>query len=200
MIRISSDDESPSASQRETLSIPSTRYERLSSGNLSSSTQILRVAAPCSEQPNAALLPDPAAVLEFDSTLDPAYLDHLDEDFIPSKRRRTYVSILIFPFSSHELMFTIFQINPVTRWLSERDVFLAEFHRLEGRGDWSSSACLHCGEIGNSPALYRCIDCAGIELMCRSCIVLTHKSNPLHHVEVFFFSGYTTAQIFKLSL
>jgi hypothetical protein len=150
MIRISdSDDESPSALQHETLSIPSTRYERLSNGNLSSSTHILHVTAPCSEQPNAPVLPDPASEFPLD-------LDHLNEDFIPSKRRRTYVSILIFLFFLHWFMFTILQINPITRWLSERDVFLAEFHWLEGHGGCSSSACLHCREMGNSLALYRC--------------------------------------------
>ena len=90
MIRISdSDDESPSALQHETLSIPSTRYERLSNRNLSSSTHILHVTVPCSEQPNAVVLPDPASEFPFD-------LDHLNEDFIPSKHRRTYVSILTF--------------------------------------------------------------------------------------------------------
>jgi CxC2 like cysteine cluster associated with KDZ transposases len=182
------------------MNIPSTHYELLSNGNLGSSTHILRVTAPCSENPDAVPpVPDSStANLGFEFDMDPAYLEHLNKDFFPTKRQRTYVSnVVVHRFS---LCFIIFQVNPITRWLSDRDTFLAEFHRLEGRGDYSSITCLCCGEMENSPALYRCIDCSGTELMCQSCIVLVHKSNPLHRVKVRFLFLSVYFIIFKLHL
>ena len=94
MIQISYDDESPSELPHETMNIPSTRYELLSNGNLGSSTQILHVTAPCSENPDAVPpVPDSSTTnLGFEFDMDPAYLEHLNEDFFPTKRQQTYVS------------------------------------------------------------------------------------------------------------
>jgi hypothetical protein len=202
MIRISSDDESPSELPHETMNIPSTHYKLLSNRNLGSSTQILCVTAPCSKNPDAVPpVPDSStANLGFEFDMDPAYLEHLNEDFFPTKCQQTYVSnVIIHQFS---LCLRIFQVNPITRWLSDCDTFLAEFHHLEGHSDYSLITCLHCGEMKNSPALYQCINCSGTELMCQPCIVLVHKSNLLHCVKVLFLFLFLLVYfiIFKLHL
>ncbi|KAF8155970.1 hypothetical protein B0H34DRAFT_783611 [Crassisporium funariophilum] len=65
-----------------------------------------------------------------------------------------------------------------------RDLYLAEFLRLEGRGD-HPDVCprhRHTGELHH--ASYRCIDCSGGELLCQGCMVSTHMYNPLHQIEV----------------
>ncbi|TDL13355.1 hypothetical protein BD410DRAFT_699418, partial [Rickenella mellea] len=63
-------------------------------------------------------------------------------------------------------------------WKSHRDEYLDELHRLEGRGD---AAHLHsCPKCGVRPGKIRCEDCFGEELLCETCCVHTHQSNPLH--------------------
>jgi len=129
-------------------------------------------------------MPDPSTELNFELQMDPVYLDHLNKDFFPNKNQQTYISNVVCHFA---LCLIFLQINPIKRWLSEQDAFLAKFHWLEGCGDCSLVACLHCGEMENSPALYHCIDCGSVELMCQSCMVLSHKINLLHHVKVLFY-------------
>ncbi|KAH7906396.1 hypothetical protein BJ138DRAFT_1016290, partial [Hygrophoropsis aurantiaca] len=66
------------------------------------------------------------------------------------------------------------------QWLSERSVFLSEFLRLDGRGDFTEDAC-SCSP--QKRAVYRCKDCFGLRLQCQDCIVLGHATNPLHRIE-----------------
>jgi hypothetical protein len=69
---------------------------------------------------------------------------------------------------------------------SEMDDYLHEFLRLDGRGDaGNQNHCVNC-ELGDP--VYRCEDCFGSVLYCRDCIVALHKCNPLHRIEVRYFS------------
>jgi hypothetical protein len=65
-------------------------------------------------------------------------------------------------------------------WQSDADLFLEEFLRLEGRGDYSQDICV----CGKEAATYRCQDCHGCELFCRLCMIRTHERHPLHRIEV----------------
>ncbi|KAF8056697.1 hypothetical protein FPV67DRAFT_1678069 [Lyophyllum atratum] len=69
--------------------------------------------------------------------------------------------------------------NPLKRWLLERDIFLAEFQRLEGRGNPNDTTCPLHSEL----VVYHCCDCDIVELLCKSCILLRHQHNFLHHLE-----------------
>lgn len=69
-------------------------------------------------------------------------------------------------------------------WLLERDTFLLELLRLDGRGDYVSQyLCRGCAECP-LPPLYRCKDCFSTELYCQRCTVEKHHANPLHKIEV----------------
>lgn len=64
-------------------------------------------------------------------------------------------------------------------------MFLHELIRLDGRGD-RQQLC-QCSSVQSQmtvDAEYRCRDCFGGELLCQSCIVKCHASNPLHSIEV----------------
>jgi hypothetical protein len=98
MIRVSSDDETPSSSQHQTIGVPSTRYELLSNGNLSSTTQILHVAEKPDTTGEASAVLDASPALNFDFPVDPAYLERFNDDFFPTRGQRTYVSIRFFIF------------------------------------------------------------------------------------------------------
>ena len=96
MTRVPSDDEAPST--YESQNVPSTRYRLATSGNLGSSSRLLHVVVPDPDPPEATTsthetsLPDESPL-----HLEPAYIEHLNDDFIVSgKRQRTYVSIYIF--------------------------------------------------------------------------------------------------------
>ncbi|KAG2123716.1 hypothetical protein BD769DRAFT_1628906 [Suillus cothurnatus] len=68
-------------------------------------------------------------------------------------------------------------------WLDEREKYLLELIRLEGRGDYASrETCQGHSECTSEPA-YRCRDCFGTELYCQACIINRHRENPLHKIE-----------------
>jgi len=176
MIRIPSGDELGGPNLK-VVGIPSTRYQLLPSGNLGSSSRILHIT-PTDAKPLAShgeTLDDQQRFVDnppphdtasnFPPQMDPAYIEHLNEGFIPVKSPHVH--------RTHH--------NPSKRWLPERDTFLGEFLRGEGRGDHMPNGCHQCGSTLNGT--YRCVDCAGAELMCCSCMVLVHQSNPLHRIE-----------------
>ncbi|KAG1884889.1 hypothetical protein F4604DRAFT_1878458 [Suillus subluteus] len=71
----------------------------------------------------------------------------------------------------------------MSSWLLERDTFLLELLRLDGRGDYvSQDSCQGCAEC-TLPPLYRCKDCFSTELYCQRCTVEKHCANPLHRIE-----------------
>lgn len=98
MVRVDLDDAQPPS---PSINIQSTNYHVLPSGNLGSSSHVLDI--PASPQRNTSY-DDPVAPaddplqwndeprLEPDS-VDPAYLDHLDEDYVAARRPRLYVRI-----------------------------------------------------------------------------------------------------------
>ncbi|KAG1896035.1 uncharacterized protein F5891DRAFT_1130408 [Suillus fuscotomentosus] len=64
-------------------------------------------------------------------------------------------------------------------WRSDSDLFLEEFLRLEGQGDYSQDICV-CGE---EAATYCCQDCHGCELFCHLCMIRIHDRHLLHRME-----------------
>lgn len=75
-------------------------------------------------------------------------------------------------------------------------MFLREFLRLEGRGDWQNQRCCANFKAHNNQeqdlgdlkcsgeSHYRCQDCFDGRLFCHLCIIAEHLSNPFHRVEV----------------
>ncbi|KAF8065132.1 hypothetical protein FPV67DRAFT_1419442 [Lyophyllum atratum] len=77
----------------------------------------------------------------------------------------------------------------------DRQVFLDEFLRLEGRGEYTNTCC-PCGQP--LPAKYRCVDCLPGPLLCAPCMVLLHARNPFHRIEQwngFFFEDETLKKL-----
>jgi hypothetical protein len=66
--------------------------------------------------------------------------------------------------------------------MNDRDMFLLEFLRHEGRGDYASATV--CWRCGLGVPQFRCIDCLGTELYCKDCIVTLHAQNPVHRIQV----------------
>ncbi|KAF8070016.1 hypothetical protein FPV67DRAFT_1413223 [Lyophyllum atratum] len=62
----------------------------------------------------------------------------------------------------------------------DRDTFLQELLRLDGRGDYSRLGCRCQGEL---PAIYRCFDCLHGDLLCKGCVLAWHTRTPLHFIE-----------------
>ncbi|KAF8883132.1 hypothetical protein BD779DRAFT_1444238, partial [Infundibulicybe gibba] len=68
--------------------------------------------------------------------------------------------------------------NPLLFWLPNRDRYVAEDLRWEGRGGCPDS----CNRCNGSSANYRCIDCDGGQLLCGICIKEVHICNGLHRI------------------
>ncbi|KAJ7735423.1 hypothetical protein DFH07DRAFT_870763 [Mycena maculata] len=73
-------------------------------------------------------------------------------------------------------------------WVPLRDEYLAEFLRLEGRGDVATDFCPACPE-GHAAAnpRYRCMDCTYPDLLCQACCVREHANRVLDRIEASFF-------------
>jgi hypothetical protein len=91
---------------------------------------------------------------------------------------------------SHELRrLTLgLQDAPLLDWAGQgkgdpgfRDEYLAEMLRLEGRGNGQLQGCMSCS---SAEGLYRCEDCLGGILECRSCCLQRHRYLPLHIIQV----------------
>jgi hypothetical protein len=76
--------------------------------------------------------------------------------------------------------------NPLKLWIVERERFLAELIRLDGRGSFTGPLCLTCLDNAGS---YRCTDCVGGQLYCSDCTVSYHTWNPLHRIQVRFLAN-----------
>lgn len=74
------------------------------------------------------------------------------------------------------------QDNPLRKWIDDREDYLEELIRLEGRGEHQSDLC----QCGKGKAEVRCRDCYGGQLLCQKCVVQTHYTNPFHRIEVRF--------------
>lgn len=136
-----------------------------------------------------------AAVLE-DEGVDPQYQRHLEDNELgtgKTRRKRTVeVRGLLFHSNVCSSSFSI-QDNPLRKWLDERDSYMLELLRRDGRG----GADAHCAQCHAAAATIRCIDCHGGRMVCNDCTVSTHGTTPLHRVEVCIFfnlSLYVIAQ------
>ncbi|KAL0957686.1 hypothetical protein HGRIS_001467 [Hohenbuehelia grisea] len=73
--------------------------------------------------------------------------------------------------------------RPMKQWQTyERDLYLNELLRLEGRGDYIHDVFCACSPTSGLPT-YRCRDCDGGGLSCKDCIVSSHSINPFHRIE-----------------
>ncbi|EIW79870.1 hypothetical protein CONPUDRAFT_57971, partial [Coniophora puteana RWD-64-598 SS2] len=71
--------------------------------------------------------------------------------------------------------------HPLLEWMEERQVFLDELLRGDGRSDCTEdSTCRHCR---TATPKYRCRDCFGGLMYCQACMVEKHTESPLHRVE-----------------
>lgn len=84
-------------------------------------------------------------------------------------------------FALYSLNFSqdIEQDNTILSWLLERQTFVDEFIRLEGRGKAADRLC-DCGMA----ASFRCNDCLSVNLSCQECIVRRHAETPFHRIKV----------------
>ena len=73
------------------------------------------------------------------------------------------------------------QDDPLREWIPLRDEYLRESIRVEGRGDCDHSCCPFCS---SATPEYRCSDCFGTQLLCKSCFLQAHQYLPLHTVKV----------------
>ncbi|KAJ7795992.1 hypothetical protein B0H14DRAFT_2252854, partial [Mycena olivaceomarginata] len=64
-------------------------------------------------------------------------------------------------------------------FIGKRNDFQDAFLRREGRGPWWTKGCMGEGCLELS-AEYRCEDCFGGRLLCRSCVVQRHRDESLH--------------------
>lgn len=69
-----------------------------------------------------------------------------------------------------------------------RQTYLEELVRWEGRADFRTakhcSDCLARSSPTPGPPNYRCRECFLADLVCESCCVKRHRTNPLHRIEV----------------
>lgn len=72
------------------------------------------------------------------------------------------------------------QDNPLQIWREERQLFLDELIRLEGRGIFTDGSCELCRENG----LYRCLDCVAVQFLCGGCLNRVHSFHPFHVIQV----------------
>lgn len=123
---------------------------------------------------------------------DPQYTSFksaYDAEFNPSSKPRIRpVEVYNYlTYSSKALVLNIFSKDgPMHCWVRhDREDFLAEFIRLEGRGAFIDSLVCHsCYAEGADPE-YRCIDCvASGKLLCKICMVQAHQHLPCHRIEV----------------
>ncbi len=69
-------------------------------------------------------------------------------------------------------------------WVSERDLYLDELVRREGRGDFTAEMCSFCVERPAGKAVFRCLECSPGPLCCRECLRERHAQLPYHRVMV----------------
>ncbi|KAJ7078697.1 hypothetical protein B0H15DRAFT_954377 [Mycena belliarum] len=72
--------------------------------------------------------------------------------------------------------------RPLLPFIPERNAFMDGLVRREGRGPWWSKGCMATNCLALE-ADYRCEDCFGGRLLCRSCIVERHRDEPLHLIQ-----------------
>jgi hypothetical protein len=113
-----------------------------------------------SKQPE---VPEPDnASFEYTDTqhLDPAEVNTEGKDSEKSKRKRTMV---------------------MEEWLENRDTYLQEMLRHDGREGLQLTLCADCG---GSSGDFSCYDCAYCMSYCQKCLVNRHHLMPVHRIKV----------------
>ncbi|TFK74082.1 hypothetical protein BDN72DRAFT_914121 [Pluteus cervinus] len=118
--------------------------------------------------------------------MDPSFVFKFDEEVTtpgPKRQRR--------PGSLH----------PLLNFIPQRDVFLQERIRLEGRGveDGAPMTCGLCKQT-DAAAYYRCETCFDCRLFCAGCIVNNHAANPFHWVQLWDGSFFIRRSLSELGL
>ena len=82
----------------------------------------------------------------------------------------------------------------MTTWIPERDLYLAELVRREGRGGYVRELCAGGVREGlgvPGQALYRCLSCMPGPLLCKSCLCQQHTRLPFHRIQVWHHAFYS---------
>jgi hypothetical protein len=110
--------------------------------------------------------PPPEISIENYPFLDPAYRFFRDDNDMlePQERRRKRT----------------LDDDPLRKWIPDRDNYLQELLRLDGRAGLGGD----CGLCHAKGPEYRCEDCFGGLMFCQGCMVDLHACMPLHRVEV----------------
>ena len=98
-----------------------------------------------------------------------------------SRKRTAGVSIHSILFLTTQALIVL-QDRPLLMWLKDREIYLEELLRFEGREHFAS-ACALCGA---ADPCYTCKDCVGRALLCEACVLSCHYRNPLHMLKVRF--------------
>ncbi|KAG1866481.1 hypothetical protein C8R48DRAFT_747671 [Suillus tomentosus] len=130
------------------------------------------------------------------SVSDAAYMVSAatDDQLVSTPRTVSFVPIRIITWSIYLLNYTynsMFYSEPT--WIPERQAFLDETLRLEGRGNAGISCC-----CGLAAPLFRCRDCFGTQMFCQECVLQSHTNNPLHRIDMWndlFFQRSTLKQM-----
>ncbi|KAG1797171.1 hypothetical protein EV424DRAFT_1592838 [Suillus variegatus] len=122
----------------------------------------------------------------FDDNLDAAYTaydDHIaDTTSEPTKRKRTAGD------------------NPLLLWVPERETFLLELLRLDGRGDYIFDQVCEGRDGCQGYPDYRCRDCFGTALYCKGCTLARHQESPLHRLQHWVNGHFENASLKSLGL
>lgn len=97
----------------------------------------------------------------------------------PLGKRKRFAAVSSFFLFFESWLLSKLKDAPLLAWIPERQDFVDEMMRLNGRG--SEGIGCQCGEV--SPQ-FRCCDCFGVQMFCRACTLRNHAYLPLHRVEV----------------
>lgn len=84
-------------------------------------------------------------------------------------------------------------------WVPELQMVLHELLRHEGLGGTTIERCPLCPPGAKTVPTYHCKDCFTNVLLCRTCCVNSHRSNPFHRIRVSLI-GYCTCGVANVLL
>ncbi|KAH8106476.1 hypothetical protein DFH11DRAFT_1691850 [Phellopilus nigrolimitatus] len=74
------------------------------------------------------------------------------------------------------------RVKELTKWLPLRQEYLDELIRHDGRGEFASGED-KCPACASASITHRCLDCFGFPVSCKNCLLVAHRSLPLHAIE-----------------
>ncbi|KAF8214211.1 hypothetical protein K438DRAFT_1563306 [Mycena galopus ATCC 62051] len=81
------------------------------------------------------------------------------------------------------MLILILQDPSLSEWHNKRDAYLTALLRRDGTVDDGKSARLVCPGCRECVPEFRCRDCFGDMMYCKTCLLNKHRENPLHRVE-----------------